>query len=307
MAIIQRFWTYARERPPVKTAVFFGALHGSAAFCLFALLSGDPRFPSLNLWYALATASLFNACFWINDDIKDEAFDRLHNPTRAAVRGAVKYADLKIVALSMFILMAAINVGRGFPTDVALIWLLMLALWTKAYYFPEAMEQSFALTISTGGHPMLILGNLYFYAAFTTSGQISSLPIVPVIAVCVSLSAPIMAWEIARKTRAAEQETSFPSYSKRWGVRNAALIPPVYYLIITTTFALVGSSFGLSNRFIIAQIIVGATATAVFVQFAVRPTASRNHLRRTAELYDVFSKLAIIAEVAIQLKGLANP
>lgn len=307
MAIIQRFWTYARERPPVKTAAFFGALHASAAFCFFSLLGGHPRMPTSNLWYALVTAGLFNACFWINDDIKDEAFDRLHNPKRATVRGAVKYADLKIVALATFLLMAVINVGRGPPTDVALIWLLMLALWTKAYYFPEAMERSFALTISTGGHPMLVLGNLYFYAAFVASGQNATLPIIPVIAVCVALAAPIMAWEIARKTRAADQETAFPSYSKRWGVRNAALIPPTYYLLIMVIQILVTLSFGLSNRFIITQITIASTAAVVFVFFAVRPTARRNHLRRTAELYDVVSKFAIIAEVAIQLKGFANP
>ncbi len=298
MRFLGRVWLYLGERQPLPTTILFPTTYFYCVFSFYSVITQSYIFPPLSLWYVLVTAILFNMTFWVNDDIKDELFDRTHNPQRAVVRGAVKYSDLKLLSLISFIVMIAINFDRGFITSVFLIWLSILAFWLHSYYFPEILEKHYPLSISTGGHPMLIVGNIYFFEAFRATSPDIVVPIPVVIVISVVFALPVFAWEIARKTRAIEEETEFPTYSLKWGTLRAILVPIIYYIISSSLLASLGFIFNFSVYFIIAELLLGLFVIILFLRFLLKPNAQRNVLKRASETYDIMSKLAVIAELA---------
>jgi len=302
MNVVRRYHEYFREMQPLPLTVFFSVLQASSVFCFYSLLSGAPQFPPASAWYAAATAILFYVIFRINDEIKDEDFDRIHHPTRPMVDGRVKYSDLKFLAIFSFVLMVALNFNRGFSTSAAMMLVVFLAMSAHAFYFPDEVRRNFALTLATGGHPMLLIGNFYFYSVYRDLTGLSP-NVWLVVVTCLLFSFPAMAWEISRKIRAPSQETEFPSYSKWWGARRATLIPITYLSIISATYLAIGLAFHFSMFFVLGNLVISAVALGIFIRFALAPEAKNNHLKLTNELYDVAARLLILGEVARRLYG----
>lgn len=300
MTVVRRYHEYFKEMQPLPLTVFFSLLQASSVFCFYSLLSGFPLFPPTSVWYAAATAVLFYVIFRLNDEIKDEDFDRIHHPDRPMVDGRVRYSDLKLLAIFCFALMVALNFNRGLSTSAAMVLVVFLAMSAHAFYFSDEVRRNFALTLATGGHPMLLIGNFYFYAVYRDATG-SSPDTWLVAATCVLFSLPAMAWEISRKIRAQSQETEFPSYSKCWGVRRATLIPITYLSIISTAYIAIGVGFHFSIFYLIANIAISAVTLGIFVRFAFTPKAKNNRLKVANELYDVAARLLILGEVAWQV------
>lgn len=302
MIFLRRYHQYFKEMQPLPLTVFFSLLQASSAFCFYSLLSGAPQFPPASAWYAAATAILFYVIFRLNDEIKDEDFDKIHHPNRPMVDGRVQYSDLKFLAIFSFALMVALNFDRGLSTSAAMVLVVFLAMSAHAFYFPDEVRRNFALTLATGGHPMLLIGNFYFYAVYRDATGLS--PDAWLVAVsCVLFSLPAMAWEISRKIRAPSQETEFPSYSKWWGVRRATLIPITYLTIISTIYVAIGVGFHFSVFYVIGNLAISAVTLGIFARFAFAPEAKNNHLKLANELYDVAARLLILGEVAWRIYG----
>lgn len=296
MPFAHRIWMYFRSMQPLHLTIFFSFLHFFSMFLLFGALAHSLLFPPFSVWYAMMTTVLFYITFRLNDEIKDEEFDRLFHPQRPMVAGIVKYADLKILSITLFAVMIALNFNRGFVTSAFMILIVFLAMWAQSFYFPDEIGRSYWLTLITGGHAMLLLTNYYFYVVYCSVS--TSKPDSPwlVAGICLLFILPSAAWEISRKTRAPIDETDFPSYSLRWGVRLATLIPMTYIAITATSLVALGLILKFSIYYVLANALLGIGVLATFYAFLLRPTSARNHLRQANEIYDVGARFIIVAE-----------
>ncbi|WP_315763774.1 MULTISPECIES: UbiA family prenyltransferase [unclassified Bradyrhizobium] len=297
---------YFRAMQPLHITAFFSVMHVTSAFAFFSCLNGTPRLPPIATWYAFPTTALIYVVFRIDDEIKDEDFDRVFNPLRPLVTGEAQYADIKVIALASIACLVAINVGREGVVNVFMVLVIFLVLSGRSFYFPQQIARSYWLTIVTGGHPLSLLGNYYFYAVYSSvAGVVTISPLVVAYA-CLLFLLPTAAWEIARKTRAPEEETERPSYSKRWGRRTAIIIPMMLIALCTTSFAFFGITFGASRTYVLGNVACGLIAIGIFGRFLLRPIPAHNCLRVTVEAYDIAARSLIIVEVAARTIGAVN-
>lgn len=303
LGVARRLRTYFRAMQPVHITAFFSAMHVTSVFAFFSCLNGSPRLPPATTWYAFVTSALIYVVFRIDDEIKDEEFDRALNPRRPLVTGEVSYSDIKIIALISFACLVAINVGREGVVSAFMVLAVFLAMSGRSFYFPQEVARSYWLTIATGGHPLSVLGNYYFYSVYSSVVRSVSISPLVIAYVCVLFLLPTAAWEIARKTKASEEETELPSYSKRWGLRRAVVTPMILIALCTVSFAFSGYAFGSSLAYVVGNVGCGLIAIGFFGRFLLHPVAARNCLRGTVEAYDVAARTLIIVEVAARTIG----
>jgi UbiA prenyltransferase family len=297
MPFSRRIWIYLQSMQPIHITILFSLIHFCSVFFFLGAVAHSVVLPPLSLWYVVASAALFYITFRLNDDIKDEEFDRIYHPQRPMITGIVKYDDLKILSLISFIIMVAINVGRGFVTSTFMVLIVFSAMNAQSFYFPDQVRRSFTLTLITGGHAMLPMMNYYFYTAYcsVSATKLDSYGLIA--GVCLLFSLPSAAWEISRKIRAPSDETDFPSYSRRWGLRTATLVPIVYITVTATALVTFGIILAFSMYYVVANVLLGIGVLAIFYVFLLRPTSLHNYLKKANELYDAGARLMIVTEV----------
>jgi hypothetical protein len=300
LGFIRRVLLYFSTMYPLPKAAI-AAIIGFCSFYFFiAVLNADKSISMSSTWFAFVTLFLYSILFRLHDELKDEEFDRQFNPHRPLVTGLVKYRDIKILIVAIFITLALLNFNQGMATSVFLLLIVFLALSTRWFFFPEEVQKHFGLLTITH-QPILPLVYYYIYTVYldNTGEKANYLIAVPLFFL---YSLPSIAWEIARKTRAPSDENGFPTYSSRWGVKIATCIPMMYIFVATLSWVTIGIVNGFSISFVIAQSILGLATLAVFARFLRRPIAKFNHLRQAIEAYDFGFRIIVLFQVWILLK-----
>src|SRR5207249_3666208 len=106
---------------------------------------------------------------------------------------------------------------------------------------------------------------------------------------------PLAAWEVSRKIRAPENETSYQTYSRVLGWRSAALLPALFASGSAVSLLFVARAARLGILFPI--LIVAASGIVIFrcALFRLAPSRSRADLKPWAVLFAVFANAGLAA------------
>lgn len=296
MAYLGRMNLYFREMFPLEKAALSVILMFFSFYLLLTAVNHDSTLFHPGAWFAIVSLFLYFVNFRLNDEVKDEEFDRIHNPDRPMVTGRVRYSDLKLTSVALFAAVVVLNFDRGFVTSAFLLLIVFLMLSARWFYFPDEVREHFVLTTITH-QPMIPLAYFYVFAVYNSLTSRPMDGIWTVIGLCLLFSLTTVAWEVSRKIRAPSDETAFPSYSSRWGVRRATLMPMFYLAVTTLGFVLLGIALDFSIFYVAANAVLGIAVLVVFARFLIKPTTERNRLKQANEFYDMGFRILIIIEV----------
>jgi UbiA prenyltransferase family len=232
---------YCRRMTGYLAVMFPLQVHGALALLLYANLAwlierqfprnvGSARCAALAVLSILAIDLLTR----LMDEIKDKDLDARYFPQRPLPAGRVSEADLRcsqVVVATVFLALAAGSL-------ITLAWgaglLLYAAALSRHLWLKPLLERSPLLTLATHGPfvPFLLL----YLVTLLLSGRNLSLAALAPRPLLVSVG---MLWslltgvEIARKIRAPDAESGYPTYSASWG-----LTPAVCGMLAAATAAL---------------------------------------------------------------------
>jgi UbiA prenyltransferase family protein len=169
--------------------------------------------------------SVFNVFVLLRvmDSLKDLESDRVDFPERPLPSGRVKEEDVRrtlwLACLALPLVNLACGAAAALSAGFVLGYLLLMYRW---FFLPDLISRDRLLAILTH-HPIypLLLLHLVALFALEQGAQPSDLRW-DLLAPCVVLLwLPFLAWELARKIRAPEEETRYETYSSRLGPRGA--------------------------------------------------------------------------------------
>ena len=234
-----RWWTYQKERFPIFQHGPLVAAFSSCAVAYSSMLTGEPP-----AWQAFAVAFVTCLLFFLQlriaDEFKDAEEDASYRPYRAVPRGLVQLKELGFVfvvaALIQLTLALLYSPELGIVLMIAWVYLALMSVEFFARDWLKARPITYLWT------HMLIMPIVDFYATachWIPSGQ------KPWMGLAFFLAASFcngLVIEIGRKLRQPDgEETGVPTYSKLWGLKNAAWIW-FFCLLATSVFASMAAS-----------------------------------------------------------------
>ena len=248
--------------------------------------------------FGFATLVLSFLLLRLMDELKDEGVDAQVFPDRPLVTGAVRYDDVRILALLSLLGVLALNVGRGIATQFYFAWFVFFVLSWQWWLFPRRVSQNVWLVFATH-QPLVPLLFAYVYAAYV---EASGAPFAwnELLSLCTLYWIPFFAWEIARKVRAPQDETSYLTYTKRWGTRLAAMIPPLCIGVGCAATVALGLAAGLSRGFTVVHLAAAALAIASMLSFLWHPRRAALLVRAPMETYMFIYCVAPIVDALLE-------
>jgi 4-hydroxybenzoate polyprenyltransferase len=222
--LLQRWWTYQRERFPVLLQGSLIGVLSLSAISYSMLLRGDIHLPGARQsLVAFVTVFLFFLQLRIADEWKDFEDDARFRPYRAVPRGIVTLEELRTVGLAG----ALVQLALALWLEVSLVPLVLL-VWA----YMGLMSQEFFAREWMKAHPvaylaahMPILPLIYLYAAacdFAGAGGASRAGIAWFVMVGFFNG---LVFEIGRKIRAPQdEEHGVETYTRLWGREKGVLV-----------------------------------------------------------------------------------
>lgn len=267
--MLKRIAIYLNEMFPFSS--FLGSILTAVAIQLTYLRLYDVR-PGSYVYLAIPglVLTFVSLLIRVMDEFKDYQDDLTNFPDRPLPSGRVKKSDL--IALGFFCVFMVIFLSL--TSIKLLVWGLITLGFTflmlKWFFIESIMRKSLPLAFITH-HPIVLFNFVYLLIACTQMNQNVTMDkawlILPLCLIFTN-------WEVERKIRAPEQETTYTTYSKIFGPRPAILIALVLQAIfITTTIVILGilqSPLWLRGVFITSQIILVAPAAYFLVTLKLR-------------------------------------
>ncbi len=298
LGFLRRSATYFAVMFPLHAYVpFLAVLYFGFISLAQATASRPVRYEPGSL-FGFFTVCLSFLLLRLMDELKDEGVDGQVFPDRPLVTGAVRYDDVRILALLALLGVLGLNLGRGVATQFYFVWFVLFVLSWQWWLFPRRVSQNVALVFLTH-QPLVPLLFAYVYAAYV---EASGAPFAwrQLLSLCGLYWIPFFAWEIARKVRAPQDETSYLTYTRRWGTRVAALIPPLCIGIGCAATVALGFVAGLSRGFALVHLAAAALAIAAMLSFLWRPRRAALLVRAPMETYMFLYCVAPIVDALIE-------
>lgn len=300
-----RIATYLAEMFPPQVMVTFSACHFLAVWFSLQTLGGVA--PVRFTWAPLrgiVTLTLFMLLMRLYDELKDVESDirlgRAGDPLyrdRAIVTGAVRIEDIKILRWVVTAVLVAINLRTGFSWASIGFWVVFVVAWCSFRWFFWPRMSEYLLVAFATHNPISVLLQAYVVGLFadTFGADRLNLFVLPLLG---GLWFPVAAWELSRKVRMPEDETSYRTYSRVLGWKVAAILPAVFVIGSAGLLLVVSNAAGLGLVF--SAVIVVAAGVAVFrcLLFRVAPTRSRAQLKPWAMLYAATANGALAVAAA---------
>lgn len=218
-AYIQRMRGYFAEMFPIAQHTAL-ALLTYLAIAVFARWLEKQSSPIASWFTLLGVFSVFGLWLILRlmDELKDADIDRKLFPDRPLPSGRVTAADIKILlggAISIYLL-AHLPAGPALWT--ALLVLGYAALMFKRFFAEELLRKSLIITLATH-NPIVawMLTQCFVIFAAEHGLAVHELHWNLIVPFIVMLWSPLLAWELARKIRSAEEETEYVTYSRLFG------------------------------------------------------------------------------------------
>ncbi|MGW8324147.1 MAG: UbiA family prenyltransferase [Desulfobacterales bacterium] len=251
----RRICIYLKEMFPPRN-MGFGLLFFMSAWCGIVLLDhsrNDILLPPGHIFLSGAfTISLMLLLLRIMDELKDLETDLLHFPKRPIPRGAVHSSDLKSFGLFIVGVLFILNMFFTHATFIFFIVFGYACLMFKYFFLKELISKNIMIALATH-NPISYL--FFFYVFFVYKNNMTaSIQMKPVILLGTVFFCISMSWEIARKIRYPEDETTYQTYSKVLGLGAAILI--LMIPISISLFVIIYLYHNIFSRFTLYYVIV---------------------------------------------------
>jgi 4-hydroxybenzoate polyprenyltransferase len=300
-----RIATYLAEMFTPQVMVTFCACHFLAVWFTLQALGGVA--PVRLTWVSMrgiVTLTLFMLLMRLYDEMKDVDTDirlgRAGDPLyrdRAIVTGAVRIEDIKLLRWVVTALLVAINLRTGFSWASLGFWVTFVVAWCSFQWFFWPRMSEYLLVAFVTHNPISLLLQAYVVGLFadTFGADRLNLFVLPLLG---GLWFPIAAWELSRKIRVPEDETSYRTYSRVLGWKVAAILPAVFVIGSAGLLLVVSNAAGLGLVFSLVIVLTAGAVVFRCLLFRVAPSRSRAQLKPWAVLYAATSNAAVAVAAA---------
>jgi 4-hydroxybenzoate polyprenyltransferase len=300
--LVARLTVYLREMYPPLPRLMFAALLAASLFALTARIHQKPViWTDAHLAVAIVGVFLFLLVLRLMDELKDLDIDRELFADRPVPSGRVRITDVGIALAFCSVAFVAINAWAPTASPWAVLVLGYSVLMFRYFFAPNLLRRVLLLNLLTH-NPVVLLLLLWVVAVFADRQQaaMADLNWRTMALVLGGYWSALLAWEIARKIRAPEEETDYVTYSQVLGRRTAALVT---LSLQATTFGAalhLQRAFDLSPALVVVLGVALAVAAFTTARFSWRPSPSTSRrLRPFAEHYILALCVAVILGVEL--------
>lgn len=287
--MIKRIGIYLNEMFPLSAIA--GSILTAVAVQLTYLRLYDLKPTSmLHIYVPALVLTFISLLIRIMDEFKDYQDDLTNFPERPLPSGRVKKNDL--VALGLFCVMMTLFLSM--TSTKLLIWSMITLVFTflmlKWFFIEAIMRKSLPLAFITH-HPIVLFNFMYLLIACMEMNPAVTLEkAIYILPVCLIFTN----WEIVRKIRAPEQETSYTTYSKIFGPRPAIIVALILQIIFNFTvyniFEKLGTNWTLRSIYLALQLIL--MSPSIYFLFTLR---LRKPLKPFAEAQILLVVISLLA------------
>lgn len=297
--MIGRLGIFFAERFPLRQQGANALLPYVGLYFITQALFGPGRL-QLTATSAIGLFTVFGLMLLLRifDEFKDVETDRRLFPERPLARGAVKYHDIRVLGIAVFVALVALNLLLGWAFVFFAAMMLFAWLTSRWFFCKERLVDDLVLTLITH-QPVALFVNAYVVATAVYGLELAGVPAALPIAV-LAFWFPVLAWETSRKIRARGRETDYVTYSKLFGPRRATLLPLIgmglYFLSIT----FLALRLHLGAWAIAALLLIALALAVVFIRFISVPDEERLILKPATQISVTASLLLTIAALLLQ-------
>ena len=295
----KRFFTRIRiylleMHPPRNLAFslifFMSAWNGIALLCSAA--NEEIILPKAIFVSGAITIVLMLLLLRIMDELKDLEADRKHFPARPVPRGDVYPSDLRFLGLFIIGILLSLNLFFTRSVPLFLIVFGYACLMYKYFFLKALISQNILLALATH-NPISYFLFLYVASLYRNNAHVhirfDQLILLGLVFLFFSMS-----WEIARKIRHPEDETTYQTYSMVIGTKAALLIPVVLCAAaLIVIFRLYGGVF--SNFSFMVMLLVFLFMVLTFFRF-YRRRMNFLDLKSITEIYIITIQSVLVIE-----------
>ena len=291
----KRVSIYLEEMYPLRNIVF-GLLFFMSAWCGIDLLStpcnGRLLPPKIVFFSGTVTIILLMLLLRIMDELKDQETDPIHFPDRPISRGAIYPADLKLFAFVIVVILFILNLFFTHTTFIFLFVFCYACLMYKYFFLKDRISKNILMALLTH-NPISYLFFLYVFFIFKDNIK-TSFPVGRVLFLGTFFLCSSMSWEIARKIRRPEDETTYQTYSKVIGFIPSLMLPIVLSGISIFVITCLYHSI-ISGLMFIDMVVVYLFMVTTFLRFYKKQLV-RFDLKTTTEIFIANIQAVLIVE-----------
>lgn len=301
----QRIWLYLNEMYPPVPSFLIAVVSFYNLFFILEILHGQT---SLEISWASIGGALTLFCFLlflrISDELKDLETDRQVFPERLVPSGRVQLKDLKVLMGLSILTMLFLNLFvTGAPLAFAVLFGFGLLMFH--YFFLRALISRSLLLALITHNPSVLLMNFYVMAIYARAAKIPLFQSQHIF-LAILFWLPGLAWELARKIRAPEDENEYETYSRIFGYKLATLLPMLalsahYFMLLSLSYVLHLSWIFLSLLSLALLFVLGW-----FARFIQQPKAQTARLKPVTEAYMLISALGLLLDLSLSRELLWN-
>lgn len=292
--MINRWLIYFKETGRPGSLLMLTFLLTLTAHSLFQVLQGASTvefgwitlFGTLNYFLIV----LYNR---VTDEFKDYEVDVKYFPDRPTASGRVLLDDLRILKEATIVLLFAVNIlypsaTIGFLASFLYFYLIAIYFFTPKIH---AGNRILAFVTHTPAHMVVhfYLLSLWLGGDFSDVFTMKNLPLV------LWLWLPLTIWEVARKTRAPEEEQEgYQTYSAMVGSRASIFAVIIGICIHFSIFCFSMSSWKIATYTFWGMLAITLFFLFVTIRFFIKPKADSSHLKGVSELYNLICYVLVI-------------
>lgn len=296
----QRLWLYIREMYPPIPSFLIAVVSFFNLYFMLSLIHGEHLQVSWPGVGGALTLFLFLLFLRISDELKDLETDRVLFPERLVPSGKVHVSDLKALMALAIVGMLVLNVAvTGVPLAFAVLFGYGVLMFF--YFFRRAWIAPSLLLALLTHNPSVLLMNGYVVALFCQERAVAFWQVGHAY-LMVLCWLPGLAWELARKIRAPQDENDYVTYSQILGYRRAALLPPLTLGLHTGMVLGLRETLSLSWFFCGLLLLTLAVLMGYFGRFLWRPDSQSARLKPITEAYMLVAALGLLIDL-VALRG----
>jgi 4-hydroxybenzoate polyprenyltransferase len=221
---LRKYYQYSQERFPVLPLLVYAAAFFYAAY-FFADFFGSIEFSVLKTIGGMFTLFLVSLHLRLLDEHKDYEQDLKAHPERMLSQGIIKLSELRVILYIVLIIEIVLNILFGIQQLLLLGAMILYSLiMFKEFFVSQFLNRHMGLYLLT--HQLIVI--LFVFYAYSFAADLSALSteaFLYLLLFSLGIMGLTIAFEIGRKTWAAEQEHEYAeSYSKSWGIKKAVFI-----------------------------------------------------------------------------------
>ena len=274
---------------PLQIHLPFAILFYFSLYLLIQFSQGIVEF-QLNKTAVFGCITVFGIMLLLRilDEFKDVGVDEKLFSHRPLITGKVKYKDLRVLGVLVFLGISVLNILLGGKILLFYFFAVVyLGLTFKWFFIEKSMRDNLILTLISH-QPITLFINLYIVSTALQSHNISNYPLL--ILCILGFFFPIFAWETSRKIRPIGGETDYVTYSKLFGPVKASFLPLIALSLYFAALVLLAINLKFDFWLYPILITIYLLALIAYVRFMLVPNKKRMILKHLTE-YSIFISL----------------